>query len=163
MHRIDKKGAMTVNGVVTCDLSMTSRHPIHERALGLGQGPEPAILRLFDPVAETIQQWPSAGFVSWVSERPSWAREVFAQLQAAAETFAGEPLLTTSLSADRFWALLRDVQGDPTIDALAERTRTWQRLGLDEIFFDFHVVGWSADESTRVISEIAAGLSCGTV
>ena len=154
MHRIDKKRAMTISGSVTRDLSMMSHHPLHGVVMELAQQQlQPAYLRLADPVDETAHRLPAGGFVNWVSARPSWTREVFRNLQSISQTSAGDPLLTTWLSADRFWALLRDEKGDPAIEEMAQLAAPWGRLGLDEVYFDFHVV--SSDIHERALAALA--------
>ncbi|MFM0265611.1 hypothetical protein [Paraburkholderia sediminicola] len=143
--QIDPNRQMVIYGSVIRDLSKMTHDPHHTIAMDMAQQSlNPAFLRLADPVDEAKLRVPSAPFLAWLTGDSTWAVEFFADLQCIAETAAGEKLLTTWLSGDRFWSMLRDGCGAEVIDAISMKVNEWRSLGLDEVYFDFHVSGSSA-------------------
>ncbi|WP_321820830.1 MULTISPECIES: hypothetical protein [unclassified Burkholderia] len=143
--QIDPNRQMMISGSVTRDLSKMTHDPHHTIAMDMAQQTlNPAFLRLADPVEEASIHVPAAPFLAWLTGESTWAVEFFADLQCMAETVAGERLLTTWLSGDRFWSMLRDGCGNEAIDAITMGVNAWRSLGLDEVYFDFHVRGSSA-------------------
>ena len=142
MHRIDKLRPMRISGSVTRDLSTMTQEACHASAMDLAQQLlNPAFLRLSDLVEEATLNTLARGFVDWVIQRPWWTLEVFQHLQSMCQTAAGEPLLSTWMRAETFWALLDEGRADVAIAAIAEQTSGWRALDLDEVYFDFHLIG----------------------
>jgi hypothetical protein len=145
IDQIDLNRQMTISGSVTRDLSKMTHDPHHTIAMDMAQQTlNPAFLRLADPVEEASLNVPAAPFLAWLIGESMWAVEFFADLQCMAETTAGEKLLTTWLSGDRFWTMLSEGCGVEVIDAISMGVNDWRSLGLDEVYFDFHVRGSSA-------------------
>lgn len=145
MYRIDPARPMFIYGSVTRDLSKMTQDPMHNLVMDLAQQTlNPGFLRLADPVNEASFDVLPAKFLEWLIGVSGWANEFFEHLQCLAETDAGEKLLTTWLSANRFWSMLSDGRGVAAVDAIAARADEWRSLGLDEVYFDFYVLGSSA-------------------
>lgn len=75
---------------------------------------------------------------------------------------AGERLLTTWLSGDRFWSMLRDGCGADVINAISVSVNEWRSLGLDEVYFDFHVRGSSAVARLKITENESENAPDGT-
>ncbi|CAG9169941.1 hypothetical protein [Cupriavidus pinatubonensis] len=155
MYRIDPARPMSIYGSVTRDLSKMTQDPMHDIVMDLAQKTlNTGFLRLADPVDEASFDVPPAQFLEWLIGESSWASEFFEHLQCVAETAAGEPLLTTWLGADRFWSMLSDGRGVPAVEAIAARVDEWRSLGLDEVYFGFHVMGSSAVHAQVEVSAL---------
>jgi len=116
-----------------------SHDPMHEIAMDLAQSQmNPAFLRLSDPVDEANIEVSASDFLSWLDGQPGWAEAFYINLQSMVQTTAGEPLLTTWLSAEQFWSMLADGKGSSIIDEIDGRVRDWKELGLDEVYFDVY-------------------------
>ena len=149
LETIDLNRRMSVSGSVTRDLTQMTHDPFHEMAMDLAQeNLNPAFLRLASSIDEAKMNVDSLAFVAWLDERPVWHEEFFRNLQCMSQTASGEPLLTTWLSADRFWSLLQAGRGEPAVGEIAQHASTWSGLALDEVYFDFHVRGNRAAEFT---------------
>jgi hypothetical protein len=145
MDQIDLDRPMTIYGSVTRDLSKMTQNPLHSLAMDLAQQTlNPAFLRLSDPIDEARIDVPAKEFLEWLTGESIWAVKFFADLQCVAETAAGEKLLSTWLNANQFWSMLMDGSGVEVIDAISLKVSEWRLLGLDEVFFDFHVRGSNA-------------------
>ncbi|AVA38336.1 hypothetical protein [Cupriavidus metallidurans] len=145
MYRIDPARPMCIYGSVTRDLSKMTQDPMHDLVMDLAQQTlNPGFLRLADPVNEASFDVLPAEFLEWLIGVSRWPNEFFEHLQCVTQTSEGEPLLTTWLDADRFWSMLSDGRGVPVVEAISARVDEWRSLGLDEVYFDFYVLGSSA-------------------
>lgn len=142
IDQIDLSRQMMIYGSVTRDLSKMTQDPHHELAMDMAQQSlNPAFLRLADPLEEAALHIETAPFLKWLIDASTWEVEFFAHMQCMSQTAAGEPLLTTWLSGDRFWSMLHDGYGLEVIGAIAAGVKDWRSLGLDEVYFDFYVRG----------------------
>lgn len=140
--KIDRQRPMRISGSVIRNLANMPHDPLHEIAMDLAQERiDPAFLRLSDTMEEACFEFSCSEFLSWIDTHPKWAEAFYSNLQSLAETAAGEPLLTTWLSVEKFWAMLVEGKGTPIVDEIQMRTQGWAMLGLDEVLFDVYVDG----------------------
>jgi len=157
--RIDRQRPMSISGSVTRDLSKMSHDPMHVIAMDLAQSQmNPAFLRLSDPVDEANIEVSASDFLSWLNGHPVWSETFYMHLQSLAQTAAGEPLLTTWLTAKQFWSMLADGKGSSIIDEIDRRVRDWKALGLDEVYLEVFELGLKSESAKRkeVTAPVAA-------
>jgi len=154
-YEIDPSRRMYVSGSVTRDISQMTSHPIHGAMMDLAeQTLNPRFLILASPLEEASFEMPAREFLEWVNGQPDLAAIFYENLQCMCE-IKGEPLLTTWFSADRFWAMLSEGKGAAPVVAIALHAKDWGPLGLDEVYFEFHVVGSVAvAEQNESIAEL---------
>jgi len=88
------------------------------------------------PMAEARFEVSARSFLEWL-EASGVAEEFLEDLQCLAQTAAGERLLTSWVSWDRFWALVSVAEG-PFAESLKLQVQGWQGMGLDEVYFNFY-------------------------
>lgn len=141
-EKIDRQRPMRIYGSVIRNLANMPHDPLHEIAMDLAQERlNAAYLRLSDTIEEACFEFSCSEFLSWIDTQPKWAEAFYSNLQSLVQTAAGEPLLTTWLSAEEFWTMLDEGKGTPIVDEIQMRTQSWVMLGLDEVLFDVYEVG----------------------
>ena len=154
---IDRTRPACISGNVTRDLLKMTQDPLHEVAMDLAQERlDPAFFNLAIPVKEAEFEVLAEPLLKWLHDEPRWAEEFFDNLQVLAETDAGEELLTTWMDAERFWAMLADGGNSGIMAEISARVEPWRALALDEIYFDFHVLGSEAAAALTRTTEAPA-------